>query len=368
MPRSSSQHELTGREYYWKIVSFTPNEGFTEAAGHNQAGRRVLYGVVYLLLALGSLAISYFRLSRKQARIRVQEDEARLREITVTMSDGLLVADKSGNITFANPEACLLLGYSENELLGADMHDLLHVHVDGNLRDRDGCNMLRVAQTGKTYRGVEETFRCKNGQLLPISVSVSAILREQEAAGIVVAFHDITERKKLQLELERRAQIDALTGLNNRRHFYELAEMELARSRRYDKPLAIMMLDVDHFKNINDTYGHHVGDTVLQKLSAVCLQAMREIDIVGRLGGEEFSILLPEATAAQALEAAERLREAVAAMVVPLEQGGSLSFTASIGVTGLVATDNDVAAMLKRADEAMYAAKKSGRNRVCIQE
>jgi diguanylate cyclase (GGDEF)-like protein len=200
---------------------------------------------------------------------------------------------------------------------------------------------------------------------LPISVSVSAIIRGQKAAGIVVAFHDITERKKFVLELERQAQIDALTGLNNRRYFYELAEQEIVRTRRYGKPLAIMMVDVDHFKAINDTYGHHSGDTVLQQLGVICRQTMREIDIIGRIGGEEFSILLPEANGMHAREAAERLREAVAATVVQLEPEVSISFTVSIGVAALVATDSGVAAMLKRADEALYQAKYSGRNRVC---
>ena len=248
------------------------------------------------------------------------------------------------------------------------MHDLLHVRGDGTPCPRDECNLLQVAQTGTTYRGAEETFRCKNGQILPISVSVSAIIKEQKVVGIVVAFHDITERKKFELELEKRAQIDALTGLNNRRHFYELAEQEIVRTRRYGKPLALMMLDVDHFKPINDTYGHQAGDLVLQQLSDVCRQTMREIDIIGRLGGEEFAILLPEANGAQAQEAAERLREVIAATVVRLEQDVSISFTASIGVAALVAADHGVAAMLKRADEALYTAKNSGRNRVCVQE
>lgn len=368
LARASSQQELTGQEYNWKIVSFTSDEGLAGASVRNRTGRGILFGVAYLLLALGSLAIAYFRLSRMQARMRLAEDEARLREITHTMSDGLLVADQNGKITFANPEASLLLGYSQNELLGANMHDLLHVRGDGTTCARDECNLLGVAQTGTTYRGAEETFRCKNGQILPISVSVSAIIKEQQAAGIVVAFHDITERKKFERELEKRAQIDALTGLNNRRHFYELAEQEIVRTRRYGKPLALMMLDVDHFKSINDNYGHQAGDLVLQQLSDVCRQTMREIDIIGRLGGEEFAILLPEANGAQAQEAAERLREVIAATVVGLEQGVTISFTASIGVAALVAADHGVAAMLKRADEALYAAKNSGRNRVCIQE
>ncbi len=363
LPRAPSQHELTESEYNWKIVTFTPDAVLTGNSEPNKAGRIVMYGVAYVLLALGSLAIAFFRLSRGLARIRVQEEEARLREITVTMSDGLLVTDASGHITFANPEACRLLGYEESELIGADMHELLH--VDGS---KDECDMLRVARTGKTYRGVEETFRCKNGQHLPISVSASAIYRDEGAAGIVAAFHDITERKRFQQELERQAQIDALTGLNNRRHFYELAEREILRTRRFGNPLAVVMLDVDHFKNINDTYGHHIGDAVLQKLSAVCLQTMREIDLVGRIGGEEFAILLPQTTTAQAQEIAERLRAEVAATQMPLEQGGFFSCTVSIGVTGFAPTDVDLESAFKRADAAMYSAKKSGRNRVCVQE
>jgi diguanylate cyclase (GGDEF)-like protein/PAS domain S-box-containing protein len=365
LPRSSSRQELTGNEYQWKIVSFTPDNELAGGSVHNRTGTSILFGVTYLLLAFGSLAIAYFRLSRMQAQNRLREDEARLREITVTMSDGLLVADHNGRITFANPEAGFLLGYGEHEILGTDMHGLLHVREDGSPCIREECKLLQVAQTGTTYRGVEEFFRCKNGQALPISVSVSAIIRGQKAAGIVVAFHDITERKKFVLELERQAQIDALTGLNNRRHFYELAEQEIVRTRRYGKPLAIMMVDVDHFKAINDTYGHHSGDTVLQQLSVICRQTMREIDIIGRIGGEEFSILLPEANGMHAREAAERLREAVAATVVQLEPEVSISFTVSIGVAALVATDSGVAAMLKRADEALYEAKYSGRNRVC---
>ena len=126
------------------------------------------------------------------------------------------------------------------------------------------------------------------------------------------------------------------------------------------------MLDLDRFKSVNDTYGHPVGDEVLKKLGEVSLHTMREIDILGRLGGEEFVVLLPETTGERALEVAERLRSAIADAAVPLEDGRSLlRFTVSIGVTSLKATDATVDAMLKRADAAMYKAKNEGRNRVC---
>ncbi|MDE2311258.1 MAG: diguanylate cyclase [Betaproteobacteria bacterium] len=176
---------------------------------------------------------------------------------------------------------------------------------------------------------------------------------------------DITERKQLEDELKRQARIDLLTGLNNRRHFFELAEQELARAKRYGAPLQVLMLDVDHFKLVNDTYGHHIGDLVLQKLSEVCVQTLRGIDILGRIGGEEFAILLPETRGEQALEVAERLRLAIAGATVPLEQGGSVHLTVSIGVASVVATDARIDDVLKRADMALYAAKNAGRNRVC---
>ena len=364
--QSASEYEITEREYYWKIVSHVPDETISRTSSDKQTGSHILFVVAYLLLAFGAMAIAYFRLSRKLVREKLKQDEAHLRKITTTMSDGLLVTDGSGKITFANPEACTLLGFASSELIGVDMHGLLHVLGDGTPCPREQCKLLNVAATGNTYRGVEETFKCRNGQLLPIAVSVSAFTIEQGDAGLVIAFHDITERKKHQRELELQAQIDTLTGLNNRRHFYELAELEIERSRRYSKPLTVLMLDVDHFKSINDTHGHHIGDAVLQKLSEICKKTMREIDIIGRLGGEEFAILLPEARVGEAQEVAERLRATAAAIVVPIRQGSTVSFTVSIGVAGLGYSDYDIAAMLKRADAAMYEAKKTGRNRVYV--
>jgi predicted signal transduction protein with EAL and GGDEF domain len=187
----------------------------------------------------------------------------------------------------------------------------LHVREDGSPCIREECKLLQVAQTGTTYRGVEEYFRCKNGQTLPISVSVSAIIRGEKASGIVVAFHDITERKKFVLELERQAQIDALTGLNNRRHFYELAEQEIVRTRRYGKPLAIMMVDVDHFKAINDTYGIIRATRSCNGLRHLP-QTMREIDIISRIGGEEFPSCCRKRTACMCAGGGGASGEAVA--------------------------------------------------------
>lgn len=161
-------------------------------------------------------------------------------------------------------------------------------------------------------------------------------------------------------ELQRLADSDPLTGIANRRRFCERAAEELRRARRFRDPLALLMIDADHFKQINDTWGHEVGDTVLRGMADTIVVALRDVDIFGRLGGEEFAVLLPKTDVQAALGVAERLRAAVASMaVVP-----NLHITASIGVT-VVCDGDDFNTLLNRADQAMYQAKQAGRNRVC---
>lgn len=164
--------------------------------------------------------------------------------------------------------------------------------------------------------------------------------------------------------LELQAHTDVLTGLANRRHFFEVAEAELERSRRYETPLSLLMLDIDRFKEVNDAHGHRAGDRVLQQLARTCLEVLRSVDVVGRVGGEEFAILLPETSLEGAVEVAERLREAVALAEVAREEGVPLRITVSIGVAMLAGTVN-LDTLLSQADAALYDAKRTGRNRVC---
>jgi diguanylate cyclase (GGDEF)-like protein len=174
------------------------------------------------------------------------------------------------------------------------------------------------------------------------------------------------ENRQVHNELERQAHSDYLTGLYNRRRFLEIAEKELARTIRYHSNLSILMLDVDHFKLVNDTYGHKVGDLVLQRLSAVCRATLRDVDIIGRIGGEEFAVLLPETGCEQAMEAAERLRDAIATAKVALNDGLPLHFTVSLGVATFTESGTNIDMLLNQADQALYQAKNTGRNRTCI--
>jgi diguanylate cyclase (GGDEF)-like protein/hemerythrin-like metal-binding protein/PAS domain S-box-containing protein len=165
-------------------------------------------------------------------------------------------------------------------------------------------------------------------------------------------------------ELERQAHTDYLTELANRRYFMAQAEAELVRAERYHKPLSLLMLDIDHFKAVNDNHGHKTGDMVLQKLAAVLRHILREVDIIGRLGGEEFAVILPETGSDEAREAAERLRKAIEDTDIQTDTGEFLRITVSIGVGTLDKATTNIETLLKQADDALYAAKHNGRNQV----
>lgn len=174
------------------------------------------------------------------------------------------------------------------------------------------------------------------------------------------------EKARLFEEVQLLAITDSLTGLFNRRHFFSLAEKEFERSLRYQRPLALLMLDLDEFKKVNDHYGHLIGDQVLQTTSAIIRQSLRKVDICGRYGGEEFVILMPETDHEKALQAAERLRQTIAEFPVLLPNE-NVFVTTSIGVACCDSQDDlRLEMLLNRADEALYQAKHQGRNRVCV--
>jgi diguanylate cyclase (GGDEF)-like protein len=194
--------------------------------------------------------------------------------------------------------------------------------------------------------------------------------REAEQAAMDLIL--VQKKFELEQELKQKAQLQArtdyLTGLFNRRHFVELAERELARSIRFQRPFALLMIDIDHFKSVNDTWGHSVGDKVLHQVAQLIRDTLREEDIFGRTGGEEFAAVLVETDGKAALEVAERLCTTVAdAMIVP-QEGERIRVSISIGLSQLNGRNARFDSLLNEADSAMYDAKESGRNRVLLCE
>jgi diguanylate cyclase (GGDEF)-like protein len=166
-------------------------------------------------------------------------------------------------------------------------------------------------------------------------------------------------------DLETLAAFDGLTGLYNRRHFETMARTEWARFQRYMRPLSALIIDVDHFKAVNDRFGHDVGDNALKIVAAVCRSAKRDSDTVARIGGEEFALLLPETNEEEARVVAERVRE-VLRECSPTIEGEKLNLRVSIGIAGASLSMSGIQALMKRADDALYEAKRSGRDRVVI--
>ena len=179
---------------------------------------------------------------------------------------------------------------------------------------------------------------------------------------VVGIAEDITEKKTLEAELQRLATTDVLTGTSNRRHFFECAQREFDVAERYERSLAFLLLDIDDFKQINDTFGHQVGDVVLQRIAQCGAGALRRVDHFGRIGGEEFAAVFPGCDPAQALQVAERLEREVQRLSFSAN-GKVFNVTLSQGLTTLRPGDT-LEQLYTRADEAMYTAKRSGKNRI----
>ena len=278
--------------------------------------------------------------------------EVRLRAIIAAMREGygLTVA---GRITAVNDALCELTGFSREELIGASPP--FPFWPPEALDATEELRQQIVANEGGTF---ELTLMRKDGARFEAEITAQAARNpDGTVLGFVNTFRDISERKRHHAELERLATSDSLTGLANRRVFDEALRAEVARARRHSRPLSVAILDVDHFKRINDAHGHPVGDTVLRELATRLNSLVREGELLARVGGEEFAWLLPDAEGVGAFAAAERARRAVADL--PLGAAGTV--TLSAGVCDL-SEARDVWELYEHADQALYWAKQQGRN------
>ena len=234
-------------------------------------------------------------------------------------------------------------------------------------KDREG---LRDAISGALASGrpLQASFRSVGREGEVRHLQARASVRRDPGGGpprLIGTVLDVTELKLAEEALRRAAATDGLTGAYTRNHFFELAHRELERRRRYGGQTAVMMVDVDAFKGLNDAFGHAFGDRVLKTLVDTIRQTLRRSDILGRYGGDEFAVVLPNTSPGEAAEIAERLRDRVEGMALPLSgEGGATTITVSIGTAAVTDEDQDMEEVLKRADRGLYAAKAAGRDRV----
>ncbi len=315
-----------------------------------------------LIEELNELRLEVAKLKESEARLKqtekdLRENEDKFRTIAQTAVDAIILADVHGNIIFWNESAQRIFGYTEDEISGKSLTMLM----PEPFRDAHRQGLELVKSTGNSrYIGKTTEMHAlrKNGDVFPIELSVSMWKAGEEYyySGIV---RDITKRKNLESELKTLAVTDTLTRVFNRMKYYEIMKREIERTKRYDHPLSIIMFDIDHFKKVNDTYGHTAGDYVLRTLTQIVKENLRETDYLVRWGGEEFIIIAPDTDLEKAKILAERNRKA--SEKYEYDHAGTV--TASFGVTQFIKDDNEET-VIKRADDALYEAKRKGRNRV----
>lgn len=275
-----------------------------------------------------------------------------------TMDDAVVVIDDGGRVVLFNAGAERMFGYRAAEVLGRSLDLLLpesarpghaglsHAYLSGD----EGSRMMARRRPVHGRRA--------DGEIFPVAATIAHVRDARGALGAAI-LRDMSEQERDKTELLRLSTTDPLTGLCNRRSLLELAGHEVARARRHGTPLALLVLNMDHFKAINDRQGHAEGDRVLVRLADCLRGELRASDVAGRLGGEEFAVVLPDSPLAGALEVAERIRRCVETA----REARPPCATVSIGVAELLPGES-LDDLLRRADRALYGAKATGRNRI----
>lgn len=346
-------------------------------ARNNQLIQRVgLYETVSLGVILFFSLILFFTMRKKAGLVnkvlKMQKDAVEYKELYEatldSMVDACIITNEKGIIENFNQIALQRFGYTAEELMGQPIEILI---PEGDHKRNHAHYMESSSMHKKVlFKGRELKAITKHGELLSSEITVTP-LKQSEDLKFVGIIHDISDRMKLmeQLgsllnQLRDEATKDYLTGLLNRKAFFEQAEQIWLSAKEHHQPISLLMIDIDHFKRINDSFGHDAGDRVLIEVANVFSQNCREEDLVCRYGGEEFIILLENKDEQPTLEFASRLKKVIQEMSVS-EQGEVIRFSISVGVaTGSALELNSIETFISHADQALYQAKANGRNRV----
>ncbi|MCX6073851.1 MAG: sensor domain-containing diguanylate cyclase [Campylobacterales bacterium] len=325
----------------------------------------IIFTIIMLSSAIGFRKLQFEKYKMLQmlraSYDELQISEQQMKDITNSMGEGLFVFDTSGELIFLNAEGERLLGWSLQELLEDKQEICYKIHSQENGLDMKKHLIQKVLVYGETLRVSNQQFKRKDGTLFSVSLTAAPIHSKDgiESKGVVIVFEDLTVKN----HLEKLAFHDALTGLYNRGDFDKKLQEELNRALRYETSLSLLMLDIDFFKNINDTYGHQAGDEVLKSIATIILTSIRNNDYGARYGGEEFIVILPETNTTEAIVLAERIKETIEKNEFNLSNDTAIHLTISIGVASSTKGISPEY-LLEVADNALYKAKENGRNQV----
>ena len=307
---------------------------------------------------IGTIGFFHDISGRLALQNHLAESEAKFRTLFETASDAILSIDEDGLILMANRAAKEVFEYPGQEIAGLDVRRLLGSGEEGAWEV-----LARYASRSESGKYVESSAVSRSGKKIPFHISVSEIVSGGKRIYTVI-MRDVSQIKAYEEDLRILANTDSLTHLYNRRQLYPILQKELDHAVRKKVPFSVLLIDIDHFKKVNDTYGHAGGDLLLVGFAEKMRSATRQMDSAFRFGGEEFVVLLPETTGKDAMIPAERFRQLIAGSWFPMPLGGPpVSVTISIGIAAYRNGDtlDDV---IRHADLAMYAAKSGGRNRV----
>lgn len=345
-----------------------------------------LIGVALIVYSLGNAAAlgdavhrtqrSVLRLGEDLARLNatleeriadrthaLAQSERRFRDVSAAVGEFIWETDERGVLVYLSDRVREVLRFGAEDLIGRSFFSLMTEDVRAQ-----AAGLMDPNECPEGFRGTEVEVLDHHGGVVVLQVSGVPIIEDDgRIVGWRGAALDVTERKRAEARLQELAKTDPLTGLANRRSFVEMVGEEIARCRRHDLPGAMLLLDIDHFKRVNDTYGHEAGDEVIRAVASSLRRLLRDEDVVGRYGGEEFAVFLPNAASSTAFRIADRVRIALAEEPIPIADG-SITITVSVGLAAAIADELDERRLVREADQALYAAKRGGRNRTIAYE
>ncbi|HKI46029.1 MAG TPA: sensor domain-containing diguanylate cyclase [Balneolales bacterium] len=316
----------------------------------------LLQRIVIVYMFAGGIAYFYESFRSKQY-LQKGFDKSKFKSLIENASDVVAVVDAVGTLEFLSPSFERVLGHSKEELINQNAFHYIHKDDASEVSAVVTKLVLRPGTTEK----VEFRFMHKNHEWIPMEAFGRSVI-DNGAIRIVVNARDLTERKQMEAKLEQLATNDGLTKLYNRTYFNKKLKDEIYRAIRFKTPLSLLILDLDHFKHVNDTHGHQAGDNCVVALASLMKNLSRSVDTCARYGGDEFVIILPQTSIENAMVFAERLRQKVENMTVQYGDQ-TIQYTISIGAKVLSLTEeNSAEELLKGADIALYKAKQRGRN------